>query len=214
MTEIKADHDAAACAHSLSNPRIARITEVTSAPTLAKTRSPTLRIDDAPAVVDAGGSGKSTPYQHAYEAVAWTAQLPQRTKTSTQFHLKPLPLPQTPSPPTPPTTPPLLPKSEPEPESEFKMSDAAKDLTGTAGNAAGGRGLPDVGETMGSVSKPKGSDKGKEKDKGQGGKQEGGFGLDNDTDVKGSLKVHIKLDVEADIRIIARVKGDIAIGIL
>ena len=41
-----------------------------------------------------------------------------------------------------------------------------------------------------------------------------GFGLDNGKDVKGSLKVHIKLDLEADIRIIARVKGDIAIGIL
>jgi hypothetical protein len=42
-----------------------------------------------------------------------------------------------------------------------------------------------------------------------------GFGLDNkDKDVKGSLKVHIKLDLEADIRIIARIKGDIAIGLL
>lgn len=40
-----------------------------------------------------------------------------------------------------------------------------------------------------------------------------GFGLDN-KDVKGSLKVHIKLDLEADIRIIAKIKGDIAIGLL
>jgi len=40
-----------------------------------------------------------------------------------------------------------------------------------------------------------------------------GFGMDN-KDVKGSLKVHIKLDLEADIRIIAKIKGDIAIGLL
>lgn len=33
-------------------------------------------------------------------------------------------------------------------------------------------------------------------------------------DVKGSLKVHIKLNLEVDIRIIAKLKGDIAIGIL
>ena len=39
-----------------------------------------------------------------------------------------------------------------------------------------------------------------------------GFGLSNDEDVKGSLKIHIKLDLEADIRIIAKIKGDIAIG--
>lgn len=40
-----------------------------------------------------------------------------------------------------------------------------------------------------------------------------GFGFDN-KDVKGSLKVHIKLDLEANIQIIARIKGDIAIGLL
>ena len=40
-----------------------------------------------------------------------------------------------------------------------------------------------------------------------------GFGVD-DSDVKGSLKVHIKLNLEVDIRIIAKIKGDIAIGIL
>ena len=33
-------------------------------------------------------------------------------------------------------------------------------------------------------------------------------------DVKGSPKVHIKLNLEVDIRIIAKFKGDIAIGIL
>lgn len=36
----------------------------------------------------------------------------------------------------------------------------------------------------------------------------------DDNDVKGNLKVHIKLDLEVDIRIIAKIKGDIAIGIL
>jgi len=30
----------------------------------------------------------------------------------------------------------------------------------------------------------------------------------------GSLKVHIRLNLEVDIRVIAKVKGDIAIGIL
>ena len=33
-------------------------------------------------------------------------------------------------------------------------------------------------------------------------------------EVNGSLKIHIKIDLEADIRIIAKVKGDIAIGLL
>jgi hypothetical protein len=33
-------------------------------------------------------------------------------------------------------------------------------------------------------------------------------------EVKGSLKVYIKIDLEADIRLIAKVKGDIAIGLL
>jgi hypothetical protein len=42
-----------------------------------------------------------------------------------------------------------------------------------------------------------------------------GFGLENfDKDVKGSLKIHIKLDLDVDIRITARIKGDIAIGLL
>ncbi|OCL10624.1 hypothetical protein AOQ84DRAFT_387378 [Glonium stellatum] len=40
-----------------------------------------------------------------------------------------------------------------------------------------------------------------------------GFGMQGE-DVKGSLKIHIKLDLEADIRVIAKVKGDIAIGLL
>jgi len=33
-------------------------------------------------------------------------------------------------------------------------------------------------------------------------------------EVKGSLKIHIKIDLEADIRVIAKIKGDIAIGLL
>jgi hypothetical protein len=37
--------------------------------------------------------------------------------------------------------------------------------------------------------------------------------MDN-KDVEGSLKVHNRLDLEADIRIIAKIKGDIAIGLL
>ena len=40
-----------------------------------------------------------------------------------------------------------------------------------------------------------------------------GFGMHGE-DVKGSLKIHIKIDLEADIRVIAKVKGDIAIGLL
>ena len=40
-----------------------------------------------------------------------------------------------------------------------------------------------------------------------------GFGLEGE-DVKGSLKIHIKLNLEADIRVIAKIKGDIAIGLL
>lgn len=83
----------------------------------------------------------------------------------------------------------------------------------TTGNAPGGRGglgeVGDVGSTLGSLSKavPQNKDGNKTKDADE------GFGLDN-KDVKGSLKVHIKLDLEADIRIIARIKGDIAIGLL
>lgn len=36
----------------------------------------------------------------------------------------------------------------------------------------------------------------------------------NGEEMKGSLKVYIKIDLEADIRLIAKVKGDIAIGLL
>jgi hypothetical protein len=30
----------------------------------------------------------------------------------------------------------------------------------------------------------------------------------------GSLKVHVRLNIEVDVRVIAKIKGDIAIGIL
>jgi hypothetical protein len=33
-------------------------------------------------------------------------------------------------------------------------------------------------------------------------------------DMGGSLKVHVRLNIEVDVRVIAKVKGDIAIGIL
>lgn len=80
-----------------------------------------------------------------------------------------------------------------------------------AGNAQGGRGgllgnPPDVGGTLSTLGGNKPSSNTAEDKK-------EGFGLD-DKDVKGSLKVHIKLDLEADIRIIAKIKGDIAIGLL
>jgi hypothetical protein len=33
-------------------------------------------------------------------------------------------------------------------------------------------------------------------------------------DVQGDLKIHIKLDLDLDVRIFGKIKGDIAIGIL
>ena len=38
--------------------------------------------------------------------------------------------------------------------------------------------------------------------------------MDDKGEMRGSLKIYIKLDLEADIRVIAKVKGDIAIGLL
>lgn len=40
------------------------------------------------------------------------------------------------------------------------------------------------------------------------------FIMDDKGEMRGSLKIYIKLDLEADIRVIAKVKGDIAIGLL
>ena len=72
-----------------------------------------------------------------------------------------------------------------------------------------------MNDTLGGVTKaapggaPATSGEAKDKD------ANAGFGLENfDKDVKGSLKVHIKLDLDVDIRITARIKGDIAIGLL
>ncbi|KAF2029609.1 hypothetical protein EK21DRAFT_112819 [Setomelanomma holmii] len=138
------------------------------------------------------------------EDLAWPATPPRRKKSKRQTQP-----PQDPH--TPPQTPPPT-----QDQDESDMADKAKDTVGNAlGNAPGGR-LGDVGDTLGGVSKaPAGpatnsSDSPKEdKD------ANAGFGLENfSKDVKGSLKVHIKLDLEADIRIIARIKGDIAIGLL
>ena len=92
----------------------------------------------------------------------------------------------------------------------------------TASNATGGReGGP--GETIGKLGntvtstvspKNKKSKKGGNSNDEEDEEANEGFGLDNGSDVKGSLKVHIKLDLEADIKIYARIRGDIAIGIL
>lgn len=51
---------------------------------------------------------------------------------------------------------------------------------------------------------------------GLGGGEKGPLSLGKDAaeDVAGSLKIHIKLALEIDIQIMARIKGDIAIGIL
>ncbi|KAI4948945.1 hypothetical protein J4E91_005407 [Alternaria rosae] len=102
------------------------------------------------------------------------------------------------------------------------MADATKNLTDTANNATGGRdGGP--GETIGKLGntatsavapKKKPKKKGGNNNEDEDEETTEGFGLDNGSDVKGSLKVHIKLDLEADIKVYARIRGDIAIGIL
>ncbi|KAF1937694.1 hypothetical protein EJ02DRAFT_458535 [Clathrospora elynae] len=99
-------------------------------------------------------------------------------------------------------------------ELQEKMPDTAKDtLNNATGNAPGGRGLGEVGSALGSVAPTPGIPRSKNTEGNSTAKTDEGFGL-NGEDVKGSLKVHIKLDLEADIRIIARIKGDIAIGML
>ena len=113
------------------------------------------------------------------------------------------------------------------------MSDKAKEydpiplgftiltLDRTAGNATGNRaGGPTDNDAVSGVTRAVpggapvatpaiGGDPAKDKD------ANAGFGLENfEKDVKGSLKVHIKLDLDVDIHITARIKGDIAIGLL
>ncbi|KAH7412032.1 hypothetical protein DE146DRAFT_751174 [Phaeosphaeria sp. MPI-PUGE-AT-0046c] len=109
---------------------------------------------------------------------------------------------------------PHTPPRSPEPvEDESKMSGNVKDTaTNALNNPTGGRDAGDVGSTLAKAAPttggvaPKTSE---DKD------TNAGFGLDNfEKDVKGSLKVHIKLDLDVDIRIQARIKGDIAIGLL
>lgn len=100
-------------------------------------------------------------------------------------------------------------------------TDTTSTLNNATENAQGGRGggLGDVGSTLGAVTKPGESGaaapkkKGKKKTDDEEEEEDVGFGIEH-KDVKGSLKVHIKLDLEADIRVIARIKGDIAIGLL
>ncbi|XPS72804.1 hypothetical protein M3J09_004965 [Ascochyta lentis] len=99
------------------------------------------------------------------------------------------------------------------------MAGEDKKNENATGNAPGGRGgpagalgsVPDAGGALSSVGGLAGNNtngnNAEDKD------ANAGFGLDN-KDVKGSLKIHIKLDLEADIRIIAKIKGDIAIGLL
>ncbi|KAH6621980.1 hypothetical protein C7974DRAFT_214282 [Boeremia exigua] len=91
-----------------------------------------------------------------------------------------------------------------------------KSRNNATGNAPGGRGGPASalgGDPVGGAVSTLGG--GNNPATGTAGERDAnaGFGLDN-KDVKGSLKVHIKLDLEADIRIIAKIKGDIAIGLL
>lgn len=83
--------------------------------------------------------------------------------------------------------------------------------TNALNNPTGGRDAGDVGSTLAKATGGAASKEGETKDK----DANAGFGLENfDKDVKGSLKVHIKLDLDVDIRIQARIKGDIAIGLL
>jgi hypothetical protein len=95
--------------------------------------------------------------------------------------------------------------------STFNPNDRSKNDTGNAGGSR--RDLGDVGNTTGAVSNLAGGSNNNSGESGRN-KDNEGFGLDNGKDVKGSLKVHIKLDLEADIRITAKIKGDIAIGLL
>ncbi|KAJ4384930.1 hypothetical protein N0V86_000534 [Didymella sp. IMI 355093] len=72
-------------------------------------------------------------------------------------------------------------------------------------------GVPDTGSALSSATGNLPSRTGSGNDKED---KDANAGFGEDHDVKGSLKVHIKLNLEADIRIIAKIKGDIAIGLL
>lgn len=89
------------------------------------------------------------------------------------------------------------------------MLSTAGAATNALNNPTGGRDTGDVGSTLAKATGGGAPKAGEDKD------ANAGFGLDNfEKDVKGSLKVHIKLDLDVDIRIQARIKGDIAIGLL
>lgn len=98
---------------------------------------------------------------------------------------------------------------------EFSMPDPANS-NAASGNAPGGR-LPQtkdaVSDVGGPVSKIPAVGALSENGTNELGSKPAGFGMQGE-DVKGSLKIHIKIDLEADIRVIAKVKGDIAIGLL
>jgi len=76
------------------------------------------------------------------------------------------------------------------------MADTATDTANQVTNAAGGR-ADDLAKAADPASKT----------------VQGLTKADTD-DVTGSLKIHIKLNLEVDIRIIAKLKGDIAIGLM
>ena len=74
------------------------------------------------------------------------------------------------------------------------MAETATDTANQVTNAAGGRADEVNKTTDGALKTVQGLTK-----------------ADTD-DVTGSLKIHVKLNLEVDIRIIAKLKGDIAIG--
>ncbi|KAJ9645118.1 hypothetical protein H2201_001086 [Coniosporium apollinis] len=79
----------------------------------------------------------------------------------------------------------------------------------TPARAEGGRKEADTGSQQAEAGALQSAPKGLGLDK-----PDQGVPMFDAEDVKGSLKIHIKLNLDADIRIIARIKGDIAIGIL
>lgn len=96
---------------------------------------------------------------------------------------------------------------------EFSMPDSSNSNVASE-NAQGGRSPQTKGavpNSGGSVSKDLAGGPLSQISTNEPSSKPAGFG---DKDVNGSLKIHIKIDLEADIRVIAKVKGDIAIGLL
>ncbi|EON64999.1 hypothetical protein W97_04234 [Coniosporium apollinis CBS 100218] len=92
---------------------------------------------------------------------------------------------------------------------KYKLLTPNPSETSTPARAEGGRKDADAGGEQAEAGAIQSAPKGLGLDK-----PDQGVPMFDAEDVKGSLKIHIKLNLEADIRIIARVKGDIAIGIL